>query len=426
MLLMTTKAAANCKKKVVWAALLSSLTSLTFVCGCKDRQLVWPTPQMDIAPRFWVRVLLFDNIRDCRILVPSSFSVLGAQSTELIGRFEKTQQPIKLEISDGEIALGSRAFKSRQITILPDKPSVFYLDGKGFRGKLHVVADNDFSAFDAINILPLESYLAGVVGAEMPNYWEPQALRAQAIAARTYCLYIKRHFGGKRDWDVRKTQAHQVYLGLEAESPQVWAAVRKTSGQVLVCSQPGSGRAEELFPAYYSSTCGGHTEDSQKVFGDSFAPLTGVACRYCKDTARSSLFFWPMTQFDKTYVSNRLLKRYPQLKGLDRIASISPAKVSKYGQFSRLTMVKLTGSNGKDGFLRAEDFRLALDPAGNRIKSTNCQIVDLGDKWAFFGRGYGHGVGMCQSGAQGMARQQKSAAEILEYYYPDSKIIMIY
>ena len=134
-----------------------------------------------------------------------------------------------------------------------------------------------------------------------------------------------------------------------------------------------------------------------------------------------------MIQFDKTYIEERLTLRYPSLKELGRITEIRIAEQSNYGQFSRLTKLKLVGSTGKSDFLRAEDFRLAIDPTGRKFKSTICEIVDMKTKWAFLsGRGWGHGVGMCQCGAEGMARAGKSTRQILSYYFPGSKITKLY
>jgi len=311
-----------------------------------------------------------------------------------------------------------------EVIIFPDEPYIFNLNGDAYRGKLKLTINPDGGSFDAINLVPPDAYLAGVVGAEMPSYWEPEALKAQAIAARTYCFYIKKRFGGNHTWDMKKTAAHQVYRGVSAESTQIWNIVNQTKGQVLVCKQTDG--TENIFPTYYSSTCGGHTENSENVFGDSFEPLIGVPCPYCKNVAKPKFFFWPMIQFDNAYVITRLLRRYPNLKRLGEITNISPAAQSKYAEFSRLTKVKLSGSNGKSDFLRAEDFRLAIDPTGRKLRSAICQIAKRGDKWEFSsGRGWGHGVGMCQCGAQGMARQGKNAKQILSYYYPDSKILTI-
>ncbi len=414
--------------RIILAGIL--LPCLMIFGGCKGRQLVRSTPQMDIEPRFWVRVLLVDETRTCSLKITSPFYVSdGVPQVQRIIHFDRVDVPINVSISSGKIAVAGQPFTSNEIIISPDEPHIFNLNGDDYRGKLKLIVAADGESFDAINLVPPEPYLAGVIGAEMPDYWELAALQAQAIAARTYCLYIKEHFGSGRTWDVRKTAANQVYLGVGAESAQVWNAVNRTYGRVLVCRHPDG--TEGLFPTYYSSTCGGHTENSKHVFGDSFEPLVGVACPYCKDVAKIDIFFWPMIQFDKTYVTTRLLQKYPKLKQLGEITDISPAGQSNYqtdyGKFSRLTSVKLLGSTGKSDFLRAEDFRLSIDPSGWKLRSTICRIINMGEKWAFSaGRGWGHGVGMCQCGAQGMARQGKTAEQILSYYYPGSWIERVY
>ena len=405
------------------------LLLLLILGGCKKRQLTTPTVQMDIESQFWIRVLLFDDVTACTLKTVSPFSVINEQTapqTQITEtRFNQTNIPISLELTNGKITIDGQAFTNEKVIIFPDDPYIFNLNGKDYRGKLKLIVNPDGNSFDVINMVPPEPYLAGVVGAEMPGYWEPEALKAQAITARTYCFYIKKRFGANRNWDMKQTAAHQVYRGLSAESAQIWQAVNETKGQVISCKQ--SDGHEDIFPAYYSSTCGGHTENSKNVFGDSYETLIGVPCPYCQDVAKPKFFFWPMIQFDKADVTARLMGRYSQLKQLGEITNVTVAGQSDYGEFSRLTKIKLIGSTGKSDFLRAEDFRLAIDRTGRKLRSTICQIVELDDKWAFFsGRGWGHGVGMCQCGAQGMARNGKNTKQILSYYYPSSKIISIY
>jgi stage II sporulation protein D len=402
------------------------LLLLLVLSGCKRRQLTTPTVQMDIEPEFWIRVLLLDDVTACTLQTVSKFSVINdnQQSQTTKARFEQINEPIRIELNDSRISIAGRAFTSDRLTVFPDDPYIFNLNGNDFRGKLKLIVNPDGTSFDVINIVPPEPYLAGVVGAEMPDYWEPEALKAQAIAARTYCFYTKKRFGTNRDWDMKQTSAHQVYRGISAESMQIWQAVNETKGLVMTCKQ--SDGSEDIFPAYYSSTCGGHTENSKNVFGDSFEPLTGVPCPYCQDVAKPKFFFWPTVQFDKAEVTDKLLARYSQLQQLGEITDITAANQSDYGEFSRLTKIKLHGSTGKNDYLRAEDFRLAIDPTGRKLRSTIFRIIQLSDKWAFFsGRGWGHGVGMCQCGAQGMAREGKYAEQILSYYYPNSKILKI-
>lgn len=296
------------------------------------------------------------------------------------------------------------------------------VNGERYRGNLKLIARSDGRSFDVINMLPVEAYLAGVVGGEMPSYWEPEALKAQAIASRTYGLFIKRSFGTGRKWDVRKTQANQVYGGVSAESATVWAAVNETAGLVLTCK--GADGQEGIFPTYFSSTCGGHTQSSKDVFGDSYSVLGGVECPYCQNVAKMSFYFWPMAEFGTDEVSEKLIKRYPKLEGLKEIEAIEPFKISEYGNFGRITSARLIGREGKSGYLRGEDLRLTVDPSGTKIRSAACRILKVGDKFRFYaGRGYGHGVGMCQCGTEGMARRGKRADQILSYYYPGSKIM---
>ncbi len=393
---------------------------LCLLAGCEKRELIEPTPGMDISERLWMRILLFEGLGGCTLSADGGLGVIDA-ATWSRGDFGKKGLAVNVSLSPGGIVVAGKLF-GREVVIQPASPFVVAVNGERYRGNLRLTASSDGRSLDVINTVPLEAYLAGVVGAEMPSYWEPEALKAQTIASRTYSLFIKQRFGSGRKWDVTKTQANQVYGGLSAESATVWAAVNETAGQVLTCK--GADGQEGIFPTYFSSTCGGHTQNSKDVFGDSYEALGGVSCTYCRDVAKMSFYFWPIAEYEAGQVSDRLIKRYPKLAELKAIEAIEPVKVSEYGRFGRITSVKLTGKDGKSGYLRGEDLRLTVDPGGTKIRSTVCRIMKMGDKFRFYaGRGYGHGVGMCQCGAQGMARRGKRADQILSYYYPGSKIM---
>jgi stage II sporulation protein D len=392
--------------------------------GCTERRLSSPTTQMDLDPNLWIRVLLIEKTKICRFRSESTFSIIDANSQSLLAEFGPTTVSAAISLTDNRISINGKGFSAKELIVSSESPHIFSLNGDHYRGKLKITVNPNGLFFDAVNLVPPEPYLAGVVGVEMYDYWENAALEAQAIAARTYCMFIKNKFGPNRHWDLKKTQSSQVYRGLCAESARIWRAVNKTRGQVLLCRNPNGKK--ELLPAYYSSACGGHTENSKNVSGITRKPLAGVRCTYCQDISRLSLFFWPTAEFDKDRASRLILNKYPKLKPLQKITNITAARVSDYGSFSRLTLIKLTGSNGKTGYLRAEDLRLTLDPTGLKFKSTICQIADLGKTWAFIsGRGFGHGVGLCQCGAEGMARDGKNAAQILSHYYPGSEISKI-
>ena len=402
---------------VVW---ISSLIIVTFLVGCERRRTVESTPGMDRPERFWVRVLLFQNNINAVLSCKTGYMAVNPE-TETAANYPQPENKVNITVKNGKITVGHRIIAPKVI-IKPRPPFVFTIDGKSYRGNLELSVNPDEKCFTAVNLVPLEGYLAGVVGAEMPDYWESEALKAQTIAARTYCLHIKKKFGSDRSWDVKRTQAHQVYKGLSAESVTVWEAVRQTEGIVLVAAKEDG--TEAIFPTYYNSTCGGHTEDSINVFGDSWGPLKGVPCPYCRDVAKKSVFYWSNVEFDTAHITESVTENYPDLKRLGSIHDIEPFKMGRLG---RIVSVKLIGENGKFAVLRGEDFRLTVDPSGNKIKSALCKILKEDGKFKFHsGRGYGHGVGLCQCGAQALARSGKNAREILDYYYPTSSLKRLY
>ncbi len=366
-----------------------------------------------------MRVLLFGNLRECRIASTSGFEVEDIASGTLADF--RSDEPFVVRVSDGTLIIGEHRFGG-EVLIRPHEPYVFQINKKSYRGHLRLSLDKNGQAFEAVNLVPLESYLFGVVGAEMPSYWEPEALKAQAIASRTYCLFIKNRFGRDRNWDMTQSESSQVYRGLDAETPAVCAAVSATTGEILVT--PLADRREAIIPTYYSSSCGGHTEASQNVFGgEQIASLGGVQCEYCAGVARRKNYYWKPVTMTMQQISKKLIKRYPTLETLEDVTDF---KVFKIGYKSRAVRVRLIGKNGATDTIRGEDFRLCLDPTGRKIKSAIFTAEKKGDKVSFQnGLGFGHGVGLCQCGAQGMARKGKTYKNILSYYYPGSKLVTI-
>jgi stage II sporulation protein D len=366
-----------------------------------------------------MRVLLFGNRTECVVSAPDGFTAAD-ESHGIQAGFSDTSEPVRIRFQNGKIHLGDLRMDG-PVVISPRQPYIFFIDGQGYRGNLVISAAEDPNSFSAVNHVPLESYLLGVVGAEMYSYWEPQALQAQAIIARTYALYVKSRFGRNRSWDVTTTQANQVYRGLAAETATVRQAVEATQNQVLTCGGDG---IDAIFPTYYSSTCGGHTEDSRNVFGDTFAPLGGVPCPYCEPIARERFWSWGPVGYSLPEIQQKLFARYPGMaEKLDEITSV---ELVRFGQIGRVVGVSVFGKNGKKDFLRGEDFRLALDSSGMKLKSTVFTMTRQGIVYTFSdGRGFGHGVGLCQTGAENMARQGKTVRDILNWYYPGAQITVL-
>ena len=325
------------RRVLLWACVICMVVS----AGCRRRIKTETTVGMDSPEQTWIRVLLFGNLRRCTVASENGFLVEDAQNG-ITAEFG-TNKPLPVLLLKERILIGEHVF-GRDIVIKPNDPYVFYVNKDGYRGYLQLRLQDDKSALEAINHVPIESYLLGVVGAEMHSYWEPEALKAQAVAARTYCLFIKNQFGQHRNWDVSKNQSSQMYNGLKAETASVKQAVLQTAGQVLVC--PHADGEELLFPTYYSSSCGGHTENANNVFGpngENLEALSGVECPYCKDIARQSNFNWEPVTFTIEQISEKLTERYASLKKLETIVDL---EITQRGYLDRVTRVRLIGKNG--------------------------------------------------------------------------------
>ena len=291
--------------------------------------------------------------------------------------------------------------------------------GNAYRGSLRLVSLNP-NRFALINRVELENYLAGVVGSEMPASWDRAALQAQTIACRTYVLYEMHSTRGKKLWDVTNDQRSQVYSGIAKEHRRIDQALRDTRGIVLTYGPFGQ---EKIFPSFFSSICGGHTQDSVALIPQSLEPLQPKRCPYCR-LSGAKYFHWPEFSVNKTVLTQRLIKEFPRLQALGHIVGIESLEQSDYG---RIEKIQLIGSTGKAATLKAETFRLAVSTRQKPLRSSWYRLIDEGSHWRFIqGHGWGHGVGLCQYGCYQMARQGSDCAEILDFYYPQSRLVRAY
>lgn len=338
------------------------------------------------APRV-VRVLLQDGAQAVTFSVASSglWRTAGAESAQGTPIEPGTWQ---IALWGDGLTLAGRPVGASAI-LISSADDLFTLGKNSYRGSL-VVGRSGAQTLSATNVLPLEQYLCGVVGAEMPPHWPAEALKAQAVAARTYVL----HEAQSRT--LRTTDL--AYTGAGGESAAARRAVRATRG--VVVTYEGA-----LFPAYFHSTCGGATVDVEKFFTEpSIPPLEGVGCGWC---TRSPAFRWKAT-----LDAEKLAEALGPL-GIKQVTSIEPLGAGPDG-YARKVLV-----NGKRE-IPAVSFRHAV---GVRVlKSVAFTVRRHGGKFVFLGRGWGHGVGLCQWGAHGLAVAGGNWQEILHYYYPGAQI----
>ena len=309
------------------------------------------------------------------------------------------------------IAIGPDDTGATILRIRPDRE--FVLEGIRYAGELVVHRQKDRVRF--VNELDLETYVAGVIPNEMAPQATAAAYRAQAVAARTYgWIRVSAKDAPSRTWHVTDDQSSQVYTGLdpryEVEYAPMVQHARSTAGVVLTWNN-------QPFPAYYSSTCGGHTTDAQTSRldpGGAAGPLRGVRCEFCTTSPR---YAWTKSVRDADVVAG--------LKARNRaiVPPVHGIEISRHGPGGWAAEVSVTyGPNRKARVLPGPEFRSALRLDSHLITS----IVRRPGGFQLQGRGWGHGVGMCQWGAMEMAAKGFSEAQILGWYYPGAAFSRVY
>lgn len=303
--------------------------------------------------------------------------------------------PMTVRRSGASLSAGGQSCTKLVIT----SPGIIRINGKSYRGRVEMVpADKGVLV---INELPLEDYLVGLINCEISSQWPMEAVKAQAVVARSYAMYQKNSRRGA-PYHLESTVLDQVYDGCEIEDSRAARGVRETEGEVLTWN--GS-----VIQAFFHSSCGGHTESSENVWGLPLPYATGVDCRYCVLT--------PSVRWEQE-LSLRKIESALKAAGVS-VSGLRGVREGFRNPSGRLVDVLLETSRGVDP-LPAVKFRQAV--GYGVIRSTNFSVKDQGDTLLFRGMGFGHGVGLCQWGAKIRAADGFNYREILAYYYPGTRL----
>jgi len=349
-----------------------------------------------------VRVAVADNADELQLSIKGPYEIKTIETGELLETGE-TFFNIKVKPSAYGIIFRDKELKIYAIHIIPKNQPAIYLGKCLYRGSLQIIRTEQ-GLLRAVNVVDLEDYVKGVLYHEVSHRWPIEAIKAQAIVSRTFALYQAQQNKNK-DYYLKSDVSSQMYRGVYAEKYRTNKAVVETKAEVLLW------RAK-LLPAFFHATCGGHTENAGMLWNVNVRPLRGVKCQYCKNSPH---LLWkcglPLSEIEKKLNG----------AGYD-ISGITSIKAIGRDSSGRIIQVALKGKENTVK-LGAKDFRGIL--GARDIRSTNF-IVDIIDKTARFrGRGWGHGVGMCQWGAFSMAKKGKDSQQILSFYYPGARIVKL-
>ena len=345
-----------------------------------------------------IRVAIAEQARMVE-LKGENLQITGFAACERCVKLKARVDTIRAVPAGGLIAIDGR--RAASFRIRSERP--VWMNGREYGDTLDLVRNGDGIA--VVNELALDDYVAGVLRGEVGDRWPTEAMRAQAVVARTYAVY-QRMLNAAKPYHVVASVAHQVFAGRVPRQSPAWAAVGETRGQVL--------RWEgEVFPAFYHAESGGFTEDPRTVFAARNMPaLRPVRCDF---SAGSPHYYWSldMSLADLAEV----LRRNDMAVG-----SVTGIEVTERTSSLRAVTVAVLGTRGVVR-LRGNDFRRMI--GYDTLRSTLFAVALDGEVAHFTGRGYGHGVGMCQWGAKGMAEQGYTAKQILEYFYPGAVLGML-
>lgn len=285
-----------------------------------------------------------------------------------------------------------------------------------YQGEIHVVSNPKTEGCDVVNELPLDTYISSLLSREMNSSWPIEALKAQAVAARSYAVHkilskqVSRGYGEEAYYDLENSEKHQVSGNFFDATARTAKASQSTRGEVLVAKDG------KVVPTFFHASCGGHTLRPEQVWENPISGYGNVRCEACAnknawdgevDKERTEKFVsW--LQKKEIISKNVEIKTFVFLpsdekSNIVRLYINDRPYLIKKSHFSRYFGRKLVGSN---------NFKLTY----NKVKKA----------MSITGKGLGHGVGMCQIGAKRMADKNITYKEILAHYFPGLKLVKLY
>ena len=367
--------------------------TVLLLCLLTLRGVVYAQPQKSRN----VRVLILKGAEKFDLYIRGKYEIRSPDGKNVIKEGKGINA--KIYADNNAINISDIRINENKIIVSPES-GIFYLNNRPLRGALIIRKENDLT-LSVINYLALEDYVKGVLFHEVSHHWPIEALRAQAVATRTYALY-EVEVSKDKDYDVTSDIYSQVYGGKDAERYRTIKAAEATEGMVLICNA-------KVFPAYFHATCGGKTEDASELWQTDLPALKGVDCGFC---GRSPHFKW-----QKVFSKDELIKRLNS-SGY-HFTSLEGIQILGRDKSGRIRKLKLKSKDG-DVVIPAKDFRQIV--GGRDIRSTNFAVNKIADNIYFEGFGWGHGVGMCQWGAYFMSIKKYKYQDILKFYYPGAEI----
>jgi len=417
------------------AGLLLALLTVTSCASCTGgKKGLGPPTHVDTQGVPLIRVKLGQAVRGAQVATSGEYRLisdgkvlrtgkrLSATVAHANGQWQLLGEGLPATVGASVLVVDSG--ENGLVSYAPHDASGQPTSAVQYRGAMQFRTQPD-GRFIAVNQVDMESYVAGVVPKELYASWQYETYRALSVAARTFALYHSQQSAAKnRPYDVGDGESSQVYGGYTAEHKSAHArkAVESTRGKVLTWKN-------QVIMSQYSSCCGGRVNPAAVLRAD--APTDGpfAGGQECRDCRASTRFAWGPVHVNKAQLLTALRARYAAANSLSDITEI---RVKTQTSWGRAVMIEVLGPGGSIT-IRADDLRLAwnmYNGGANKpgyLNSMNCQWQLAGQHVTFHtGSGFGHGVGLCQFGAEGKALRGWRGEQILGAYYPGAQLTTLW
>lgn len=391
------------KKIAITSIFFFLVTRALYGADIAARQITLPLPE-DVTSFKKIRILVMRDKPEIQISCTAPFEAFDDQGKSVVRDTQLSGATIK-PVTRG-IQWWAKVVPTKFI-LVQSKMGSIRLGRVGIFRDTILIYKNSNGKIDVVNQVELDDYLKGVLPFEANPQWAYESLKAQAVVSRTFAFFkmLERQ---KEIYDVSSGMYSQVYAGKHIENEKTNQAIEDTQGQILIYDS-------KIFLAFYHSTCGGATTAAELVWRvKPLVPLGGVECRFCSNSPH---YRWQATVTRQEIQSKLARHGMP----LHDVQSLQLEKIDKTG---RAHMIQIKSKWWQKN-LDADAFRGWIDPA--KLKSnliTKITTNDAGD-YVFKGRGWGHGVGLCQYGMKYLGELGYSYREILSYYYPGSQVLSV-
>jgi stage II sporulation protein D len=278
-----------------------------------------------------------------------------------------------------------------------------------YQGELQLLADSKTESCDLVNSIPLEAYITTLLAKEMHGSWPVEALKAQAVAARTYAFERLKHSSAAKLYDLESSEKDQVSGSFFDATENTLKASKETEGEILV------GPSGKISPAFFHSKCGGKTLRPDQVWGGVEEGYRSVTCTFCQKTG--------MKDWNGKIKNTKLLGMIDQVLKKYYSDSVTDTNIKLMPDSLHNSEIRLYAGDRlhiiKKSYLRNTVGREVL-PSNNFIMTSKNNEIQVE------GQGYGHGVGLCQLGALELAKRGYDYKQILSFYFPRHKIKTAY